>query len=78
LTKQFAGEGHVQRWLTWDNVAGGDVETRLSVLCRWVLSAHAEGVPYGLCLPDMELMPTWAPAHRDACLMALALYEGNA
>jgi uncharacterized protein (DUF58 family) len=78
LTKQFAGAGHVQRWLTWDDVASGDVETRLSVLCRWVLSAHAEGVPYGLCLPDTELVPAWTPAHRHACLTALALYEGKA
>jgi uncharacterized protein (DUF58 family) len=77
LTKQFAGEGHMQRWLAWDDVAGGDVETRLAVLCRWVLSAHAEGVPYGLCLPDTELMPAWTPAHRHACLTALALYAGN-
>jgi uncharacterized protein (DUF58 family) len=77
LTKQFAGEGHRQRWLAWDDVAGGDVETRLSVLCRWVLSAHAEGVPYGLGLPDKELMPAWTLAHRHACLTALALYEGN-
>jgi uncharacterized protein (DUF58 family) len=75
-TKQFAGEGHMQRWLTWDDAIGSDVETRLSVLCRWVLSAHAEGVPYGLLLPDTEIMPACTPAHRDACLSALALY-GN-
>jgi uncharacterized protein (DUF58 family) len=77
LTKQFAGEGYVQRWLMWDDVASDDVETRLSVLCRWVLSAHAEGVPYGLCLPDTEILPAWTPVHRDACLAALALYEGK-
>jgi uncharacterized protein (DUF58 family) len=77
LTKQFAGEGHVQRWLMWDDVASADVETRLSVLCRWVLISHADGVPYGLCLPGMELAPAWTPAHRQACLTALALYDGT-
>jgi uncharacterized protein (DUF58 family) len=77
LTKQFAGEGQVQRWLTWDDTASSDVETRLSVLCRWVLSAHADGVPYGLLLPDTEILPACTPAHRDACLTALALYEGK-
>ena len=77
LTKQFAGEGHMQRWLTWDDVVSRDVETRLAVLCRWVLSTHAEGVPYGLLLPNTEIMPAWTPAHRDACLTALALYEST-
>jgi uncharacterized protein (DUF58 family) len=74
LTKQFAGEGTMQRWLTWDDVPHGDVETRLSVLCRWVISAHAAGLPYGLRLPDHELAPANLPAHRDACLKALALF----
>jgi uncharacterized protein (DUF58 family) len=74
LTKQFAGEGHLQRWLTWKDVAHAEVETRLSVLCRWVISAHAEGSPYGLRIPGRELPPAWTPLHRDACLKALALY----
>jgi uncharacterized protein (DUF58 family) len=74
LTKQFAGAGHVQRWLTWKDVAHTEVETRLSVLCRWVISAHAEGSPYGLRIPGRELAPAWTPTHRDACLKALALY----
>ena len=74
LTKQFAGEGHVERWLAWDDVAHADLETRLSVLCRWVISAHTAALPYGLRLPGTELAPAWTPAHRAACLKALALY----
>jgi uncharacterized protein (DUF58 family) len=74
LTKQFAGEGYIERWLTWDDVIQGDVETRLSVLCRWVISAHAEGLPYGLRLPNQELTPAYTPVHRAACLRTLALY----
>ncbi len=74
LTKQFTGEGNWQRWLTWDDVPPVDVETRLAVLCRWVLSAQAEGIPYGLRLPGQELDPACTPAQRDACLKTLALY----
>lgn len=74
LTKQFAGEGTMQRWLAWDAVPYGDIETRLAVLCRWVISAHAAGLPYGLRLPGVELAPAHTPMHRDACLKALALF----
>lgn len=74
LTKQFAGEGAIQRWLTWDDVGQTDIETRLAVLCRWVLSADAEATPYGLRLPGQELSPAHSPAHRDTCLKALGLF----
>ncbi len=74
LTKQFAAEGATQHWLSWDAVGHGDTEMRLAVLCRWVLSAHAEGLSYGLRLPNKELTPAHTAAHRDACLKALALY----
>ena len=74
LTKQFAGEGYRQRWLRWEDVPPGELETRLAVLCRWVLNAQAEGIPYGLRLPGCDLEPAVTPAHRHACLKALALY----
>jgi uncharacterized protein (DUF58 family) len=74
LTKQFAGVGTGQRWLTWDDAGSVDLEARLALLCRWVLSAHAEGAPYGLRLPTQDILPAHTPAQRDACLKALALY----
>jgi uncharacterized protein (DUF58 family) len=74
LTKQFAGEGSRQRWLSWEAVPHKDVERRLAVLCRWVLSAQVEGIPYGLRLPDQEVPPSCTLAHRHLCLKALALY----
>lgn len=74
LTKQFAGEGNRQRWLRWEDVPQGELETRLAVLCRWVLNADAAGVPYGLRLPGYDVAPSATPAHRHACLKALALY----
>lgn len=74
LTKLFAGEGQLQRWLNWDEVPSGDIETRLAIVCRWILSAHAAGLPYGLRMPARELAPAWTPTHRAACLKTLALY----
>jgi uncharacterized protein (DUF58 family) len=74
LTKQFAGEGNRQRWLRWEDVPQGETEMRLAVLCRWVLNADAAGLPYGLCLPGCDVPPSATPAHRHACLKALALY----
>ena len=74
LTKQFAGEGTRQRWLRWEDVPPGEIEMRLAVLCRWVLNADAAGTPYGLRLPGYAVAPSTTPAHRHACLKALALY----
>jgi uncharacterized protein (DUF58 family) len=74
LTKQFAGACAVQRWLAWEDVGLTDLETRLSILCHWVLHAHAEGTPYGLRLPSTVVPPAHTPAQREACLTSLALY----
>jgi uncharacterized protein (DUF58 family) len=74
LTKQFAGEENRQRWLCWEDVPHAEIETRLAVLCRWVLNAQAEGIPYGLRLPGCDVGPSVTAAHRHACLKALALY----
>lgn len=74
LTKQFTGEGDRQRWLRWEDVPHREIEMRLAVLCRWVLNAQSEGIPYGLNLPGCDVGPSVTPAHRHACLKALALY----
>ncbi|WPC07031.1 DUF58 domain-containing protein [Pseudomonas benzenivorans] len=52
----------------------GDVETRLSLLCHWVLQLSARQQPFALRLPGQTLAPDGGEAHRDACLRALALY----
>lgn len=59
-------------WLDWRDTAGRDVEARLSRLTAWVLAAERLGQPYGLRLPARELPPALGPAHRQACLEALA------
>ncbi|MFO8004010.1 DUF58 domain-containing protein [Thioalkalivibrio sp.] len=68
-----AGEA-APTWLDWDAIQGSDPEYRLSVLCHWVLEAHASGQPFGLRLPGQRLGPDTGPAHLGHCLRALALF----
>lgn len=71
--KQFAGGMAGELWLDWQ-LADGDDEARLSVLCAWVLAAEAEAKSYGLRLPGQEIPPGRGDSHRQRCLEALALY----
>jgi len=76
-TKQFSGTASQSLWFDWDGLPPGmDVETRLSVLARWVLDAEEAGLSWGLRLPGTALARSRGPAHLHACLKALALYEG--
>ncbi|MNF17742.1 hypothetical protein D3C80_2214310 [compost metagenome] len=52
----------------------GDVETRLSQLCHWVLELSLRQQPFGLRLPGERLPVATGDAHREACLRALALH----
>jgi len=54
-------------------VTVNDAETRISMLTGWVLAAEAAGRRYALTLPDQQLPLGSGPAHRHACLQALAL-----
>lgn len=65
--------------LAWDALPPWmSVEQRLSRLCAWVLAAEhapaAEAPDYTLSLPGLSIGPARGPAHRDACLQALALW----
>lgn len=75
--KQFTGSARGSAWLEWESVPAMPVEARLSVLCRWVLDAHAGGGAFGLRIPGTELAPAFGAAHRNRCLAALALYPGG-
>lgn len=61
-------------WLSWEASAGRDAEARLSRLAAWVLAAEHAGLSYGLRLPAHDLPPASGPAHRRACLEALAAH----
>jgi len=74
-TKQFSGTAAQALWFDWAQLPHGlDVETRLSILARWVLEAEDAGLSWGLRLPGRAIPQAHGPAHVHACLKALALY----
>ncbi|SDM77718.1 Uncharacterized conserved protein, DUF58 family, contains vWF domain [Oryzisolibacter propanilivorax] len=67
---------HSQRRQLWLDAAATGLaapEARLSRLASWVLQADRMGVDYGLRVPGRQIAPATGPAHRRACLEALAL-----
>ena len=74
LAKQFEGGGSARLWLDWEAAGGGDIESRIAQLTRWVIDSEAAVLPYGLRLPGRELRPAVGEAHYHACLEALALF----
>ena len=55
-------------------VMEGDLESRLSQLCHWVLQLSAQQQPFALRLGGLEIAPGSGAQHREQCLQALALY----
>lgn len=74
MTKQFSGLGDQSVWFDWNQLDGIDMEQRLSALCQWIIDADRNDQEYGLRLPGVELPPNVGPAHRVACLNALAAF----
>lgn len=76
LIKQFAGGAEVELQLDWALTDPAQaVETRLSLLCGWILAAEAAHCTYGLRLPGSEIPPASGSRHRQRCLEALALFQ---
>lgn len=74
LVKQFAGSARLELQLDWAAL-DAEPETRLSLLCGWVLAAAGSGARYGLRLPGRDIPPDSGEAHRLRCLEALALFQ---
>lgn len=72
--KQFAETQVQSHWLLYDNL-DGDRETRLSVLCHWVLELQRRGEMYGLQLPGETLAPDSGDEQRERALRMLALFQ---
>lgn len=72
--KRYAGEQSDAIALDLDETPGGDLETRLSRLCRWVIDAEAAGMRYALTLPGTRIATGTGDAHCRRCLEALAVY----
>lgn len=78
LTKMFVGHAALELWLDWDRLPGSaGVEARLSLLTHQVLAAEEANVAYGLRLPGTVHEPGLGETHRNACLKALALFDGG-
>jgi len=73
LVKNFVSQSGNEQWLELEAL-DGDLETRLSLLCHWVLQFSERQQPFGLRLPGCEIAIDSGEAHRDGCLQALALF----
>ena len=72
--KQFSAQVGEELWLDIAGTPDRNDEDKLARMTRWVLDAEAQGLRYGLRLPDGELPPGNGAAQRDECLRRLALF----
>ena len=72
--KQFSTQVGEELWLDIAGTPDRNDEDKLARMTRWVLDAEAQGLRYGLRLPDGELPPGNSAAQRDECLRRLALF----
>jgi uncharacterized protein (DUF58 family) len=75
LVKEFSGAAMPLPVFDFADAPGADLETRLSVLARWIVDAHASGETFGLRLPDRLIPPQPGDAQRRRCLAAIAEFE---
>ena len=75
--KQFGGSGHHTLIFDWDTLDSDLPETRLNILCRWILDAEHQGAHYGLRLPGKTTAIGQGEAHQHRCLEALALFPSK-
>jgi len=74
LTKEFEQAQAQGHWLDWSALPSMDVESRLQILCGWVVRSFEDDREFGLILPSQKITLGRGDVHRDACLRALALY----
>ncbi len=78
VTKQFEGGSASDLVLDFAQLPRNlDVEVRLSRMTRWVLEAESRALAYGFRLGGMQFDAALGPVQQQACLRALALYEGS-
>ena len=75
FTKDFDGQYGASFYLDWYSLEGTNAEHKLSLLCRWILTAHQRNLTYGLKLPGCRLEPGNGKIHKNRCLKALALFS---
>lgn len=75
LVRQFAGTRVVKHVFDFNDVPGNGLEERLSILCRWIIDAHAAGEAFGVKLPGVIEEPGIGKVHLQHCLTHLALFN---
>ena len=73
--KQFTTPLGEELWLDIADAPDRTEAEKISRMTRWVLNVEAQGLRYGLRLPDGDLHSDNGIAHRDACLRRLALFN---
>jgi uncharacterized protein (DUF58 family) len=73
--KQFSTPLGEELWLDFADAPDRNEDEKLSRMTRWVLDAEAQGLRYGLRMPDDELPSSNGIAHRDECLRRIALFN---
>jgi uncharacterized protein (DUF58 family) len=73
--KQFTMPLGEELLLDFADTPDRNEEDKLARMTRWVLDAEAQGLRYGLRLPDGELSSGNGIAHRDECLLRIALFN---
>ena len=74
LVKTFTEQASKEIWLNEQNFSG-DLETRLSQMCYWVLELSSNNHRFGMILGSETLGPDSTDAHTKKCLETLALYR---
>jgi len=74
VSKMFTTPQGRPRQIDWYALPGSDTELKLSQMTRAVLDAEQAGEAFSLRLPDQVVAPGQGPAHRHACLSALACF----
>jgi len=71
-SKEFSGGEMPLMVFKWNDTVG-DKEQRISLLTRWVIEAAAQGIRFGLELPDSRVLPSNNENQASKCLTLLAL-----
>jgi uncharacterized protein (DUF58 family) len=77
LVKEFSGAAEPVPIFDLQLAPGGDLESKLSVMARWIVDAHARGETFGLRLPGLEIAPQPGEQQRRRCLAAIAEFEAG-
>lgn len=77
VSKHFEGGAASELRLDFSTLPHGmDLELKLSRMTSWIIEAETRGLPYAFRLGQVAFPAAIGPVHQEACLQALALFEG--